>query len=185
MVLDVAMFRDGDVIFTDQVFNPLSLWIKLLQGDFMWSHVCQYFGGKIYTTGAGGPLFYRFGPVEPGAYLKGKSFIVLRFAGLSLDQILLMRQKALSLVGNVYPLHKMIALALRGKSTPGVVKKLGLWPNPTPKNSFCSGSVVMCFQAAGITINPESGKLEPDAYSPESVYDDRRFQVVYPQLVHS
>lgn len=172
-------FEDGDVIFTDQVFNPLSVWIKLLQGDFAYSHVCQFFNGQIYTTGAKGPLLYRFGKVDPETYLKGKNYAVLRYEGLTGEQKYKMYLKATELIGKRYPIEKMIALAVRGKTTPGVVKKLGFFPNPNPKSSFCSGSVMMCFKAAGIILNPDSGKLEPDAYSPEAIYEDRELKVVF------
>lgn len=172
-------FQDGDVIFTDQAFNPLSFWIKLLQGDFAYSHVCQYFGGSIYTTGAGGPMLYRFGTVDPKKYLKGKGYCVLRYQGLTRRQVDTMWDKAIDLIGNRYPIEKMVLLALRGKTTGGVVKKLGFKANPNPKNSFCSGSVALCFQAAGIILNPNSGKLEPDAYSPEAVFDDKNLIEVY------
>lgn len=172
-------FQNGDVIFTDQSFSLLSFWIKLLQGDFQWSHVCQYFDGKIYTTGAGGPLLYKFGTVDPKEYLKDKNFAVLRYDTLSPIQQQEMKEKAESLIGNRYPVEKMIALAIRGKTTGGVVKKLGFKANPNPKNSFCSGSVAMVFKAAGIKLNPESEKMEPDAYSPEAIFDDKNLKQIF------
>ncbi len=174
-------FKDGDVIFTAEPFSPSSFWIKWLQGDFDYSHVCQYFGGKIYTTGAGGPLLYRFGTVDPTMYLTGKAYAVKRYQGLTDSQTAMLKAKADALIGQRYPIEKMIRLAILGKTTSGVIKRLGLKPNPWPKNSFCSGTVVMCFQFAGIKLNIDAEKQEPDAYSPEAVWDDPLLKLVFRQ----
>ena len=172
-------FQNGDVIFTSETFSPVSFWVKWLQGDFDYSHVCQYFNGKIYTTGAGGPLLYRFGPVDAGKYLAGKAFAVKRFKGLTPTQAEMMANKAMALVGERYPIEKMIKLAILGKTTAGVIKRLGAKPNPWPRNSFCSGTVAMCFQYAGIKLNIDAEKQEPDAYSPEAVFDDPNLVLVH------
>jgi hypothetical protein len=172
-------FQDGDVVFVAEAIKPMSIGIRLLQGDFDFSHVCQIFGGKIYSTGIGGPILYRFGLADPGQYLKGKDYAVKRYHGLTRNQRIIMWAKADALVGNRYPIEKMLWLAFRGKTTPGVVKKLGIKANPSPKNSFCSGSVALCFRAAGIILNPDSGKLEPDAYSPEAIWDDPELKIIY------
>ena len=172
-------FQNGDVIFTAESFSPVSFWVKWLQGDFDYSHVCQYFDGHIYTTGAGGPLLYRFGTVDPGLYLAGKSYAVKRFQGLTEGQGRMLKAKAESLIGQRYPIEKMIRLAILGKTTAGVIKRLGFKPNPWPKNSFCSGTVAMCFQFAGIKLNIDAEKQEPDAYSPEAVWDEPSLKLVF------
>lgn len=167
-------FRDGDLIFTDGR-NLISALIKNTQRDFAYAHVCQYFGGWIYTTGANGAPFWRFGKVVPDEYLEGQSFAVLRDQRLTPWEITQMHQTAEELCGGVYAWWKVLRLAWKGRTTSGVVETLGRKPNKFPKLVFCASAVAYGYYEAGYEygeINPKyPQKQEADVFTPEVLYD--------------
>jgi hypothetical protein len=166
----------ADILFTRE--NTLASWlIRVVQGDCDWSHVCLSDGeGRIHTTG--GKHFAWYGVVDAQTYLKNKSFAVGRFMGLTPEQKQAIMQKSNTLCGNFYPFWKVLHLAwvrLRGKQ----IKQIGNTIDKQPKNTFCSESVAYCYEAAGIVLSPRENKREPQAYTPESIYNDPRINIIY------
>ena len=169
-------FEPADIIFTRE--NTLASWlIRVAQGDCDWSHVCMADGqGNIHTTG--GYRLAWYGVVPASHYLKGKSFAVGRFDGLTPQQQKAILACSRQLFGNFYPFWKVMRLAwagLRGQQ----IRQVGPQLNNQPKNTFCSEAVALCFAAAGITLSPREQKREPQAYTPESIYNDDRIQILY------
>jgi hypothetical protein len=170
------ILQPADILFTRE--NTVASWlIRLAQGDCDWSHVCLADGqGSIHTTG--GKSFAYYGSVNADKYLHKKCFAVGRYKDLSAEQASLIMSRSKKLFGNFYPFWKVIHLAwlgLRGKK----VKQVGGPFVHDPKNTFCSESVALCYEAADITLSPREGKAEPQAYTPESIFNDPNMTIIY------
>jgi hypothetical protein len=173
--MDVPL-QPADIIFTRE--NTLASWlIRIAQGDCDWSHVCLADGnGNIHTTGA--KRFAWYGHVNAGHYLHNKSFAIGRYNGLTDKQAQAVLDQSHQLFGNFYPFWKVLQLAilgLQGKK----IKQVGRANTHVPRNTFCSESVAICYEAASITLSPREGKTEPQAYTPESIYNDARIDIVF------
>jgi hypothetical protein len=174
--LDSVGLQPGDIVFTRE--NTLASWlIRLAQGDCDWSHVCLFAGDNIiHTTGAKHSMLY--GTVNAAQYLRHKSFAVGRYHQATAAQ----RQQVLvaseSLMGNLYPLWKVIRLALvgiRGRK----VTNLGHNNPDKPKHTFCSEAVAYCYQQAGLNLAKKSKKTEPEVFTPESIFNDPNLNIIY------
>lgn len=173
--------KDGDILFVKKKgISLLGGVIRNAQRDFGYEHVCQVFKdpftGKmmVYTTGASGFPFWRFGSIPYEEYIKGREIKIGRYQGLTQAQIDIMHETAELLCGEIYPWWKVMGLAIQGRFSTGFVKRLGWKAQKKPKRSFCAGSVALGLYNAGIKyeeINPRYPKEEADAFTPEVLYD--------------
>jgi hypothetical protein len=169
-------FQPGDIVFTRE--NTVMSWlIRLAQGDCDWSHVCLADGaGRIHTTG--GKQFAWYGAVAVDRYLKGKTFAVGRYEGLTPDQAEQLLATSRGFFGSFYPFWKVIRLAataLQGKTVHQISAE------QSPRLAFCSEAVAYCYRQAGIRLAPKTKKAQPAAYTPECIFDDARVVIVHTQ----
>lgn len=172
-------FEDGDIIFVRSRRSWLGRLIRLSLSDFDYEHVCQWFDGHIYTTGKGGFPRYAFGAVNPEKYLAKKTIAIGRYQGLTSIQKEVMAKVAEYLRGSPYPWWKVMVLVIQGKLSARVVRKVGFKVTPNPKYVFCASAVALGLLRAGLTITEKYTKLEPDAYTPETLYDSPFIDILY------
>ncbi len=187
--LPYADFKNGDIIFTRKPFSLFGMLIRNAQRDFSWEHVCEYYDGYIYSTGISGFPFWRFGKQPVADYLKGKVYAVGEFTGLSEKQIDVRRTNAMLLAGELggkamaYPWWKVVGLAAQGRFATQYIRQLGAKVQQQPKRVFCAGHVSLGLFRAGIPygeINPKyPKKAEPDAFTPEVLFDSARVKIKY------
>jgi hypothetical protein len=180
MNIDLTKLQPGDVIFT-QEHTPTSWLIRIAQGDCDWSHVCLYAGdNRIHTTGAN--RFILYGAVNAQKYLKNKQFTVCRYTNITSTQVKLVIQSSLSLFGNVYPLWKVLRLALHGIRGQQV-KQMGILNDQgKPTNTFCSESVAYCYRIASIDLAYNGVKRENEVFTPEYLFNNPYFNTVLMHL---
>lgn len=171
-------FEDGDILFVRNRRSLLGRVIRNALSDFDYEHVCQWFNGQVYTTGASGFPLYRFGKVSPEEYFKNKSITVGRYEGLSKTETDVMQNVAESLIGNAYPWWKLVALMVQGKLSSRVIKKVGFKNNRSPRFVFCAAAVAMGILSAGLPVTHKYAKTEPDAYTPRTLYDSSLIKIM-------
>lgn len=171
-------FCDGDILFIRNRRSGLGKLIRNALGDFDYEHVCQWFKGAIYTTGAGGFPWYGFGVVSPEVYFTQKVVAVGRYQDLTHEQQYQMYLTAQSLVGKSYPWWKLIALVIQGKLSSRVIKKVGFRVNPSPRFVFCAAAVALGLLSAQLPVTSKYQKYEPDAYTPRTLYDSPFIEIV-------
>ena len=174
-------FEDGDILFVRNQRSWIGRFIRTALGDFDYEHVCQWFKGNIYTTGQGGFPRYAFGRVPAHQYLKNKHIAVGRYQQLTDNEKQIMHEVATSLCGRAYPWWKVLTLVIQGKLSARVVQQVGFKANPNPTHVFCAAAVALGFLKAGLIVTDKYIKLEPDAYTPETLYDSSFIDILHRQ----
>lgn len=171
------LLQSGDIVFVRD-WTPVSWYIRKQQGDFSYSHVCVAGenGFCIYSTGASKLLWFgRIDDIE--RYFRGKKIAIGRYQGLTEEQKGLIFDWCHRQIGkNRYPLFKLLGLIVKGFA--GRLYRGDKEDDEKTINTYCAESVSLAFAAAGIILNPKY-RLEADAQTPETIYNDPKVEIVY------
>jgi len=166
--------QSGDILLfkPKKGFDPIGSFITAEERDTDVSHAAfiGFHENLVWTTGAetkfGLQFFYGADLVE--RYIKNRGFYVCRYDGITMNQKMLLFDRAWEFRGQIYGFHKVALLMLKA-GRGGIVKRLYPWATRNIKHPFCSEAVVECYNYAGIDLFTALGKEEPSAMSPANI----------------